>query len=78
MIKSFRIKTFFNLSKVQFMSTLNIKHKGDEKTKINIKIPIKIRTPRRTLNLKEYFISVSLNKNNSIKSTFVKLLIKIS
>lgn len=39
------------------MSTLNIKHKGDEKTKINIKIPIKIRTPRRTLNLKEYFIS---------------------
>lgn len=59
------------------MSTLNIKHKGDEKTKINIKISIKIRTPRRTLNLKEYFISVSLNKNNSIKSTFVKLLIKI-
>lgn len=59
------------------MSTLNIKHKGDEKTKINIKIPIKIRIPRRTLNLKEYFISVSLNKNNSIKSTFVKLLIKI-
>lgn len=59
------------------MSTLNIKHKGDEKTKINIKIPIKIRTSRRTLNLKEYFISVSLNKNNSIKSTFVKLLIKI-
>lgn len=59
------------------MSTLNIKHKGDEKTKINIKIPIKIRTSRRTLNLKEYFISVSLNKNNSIKSIFVKLLIKI-
>lgn len=59
------------------MSTLNIKHKGDEKIKINIKIPIKIRTPRRTLNLKEYFISVSLNKNNSIKSIFVKLLIKI-
>lgn len=59
------------------MSTLNIKHKEDEKTKINIKIPIKIRTSRRTLNLKEYFISVSLNKNNSIKSTFVKLLIKI-
>lgn len=59
------------------MSTLNIKHKGDEKTKINIKIPIKIRTSRRTLNLKEYFISVSLNKNNSIKYTFVKLLIKI-
>lgn len=58
------------------MSTLNIKHKGDEKTKINIKIPIKIRTSR-TLNLKEYFISVSLNKNNSIKYTFVKLLIKI-
>lgn len=59
------------------MSTLNIKHKGDEKTKINIKIPIKIRTSRRTLNLKEYFISVSLNKNNSIKSTFVKLLLLI-
>lgn len=59
------------------MSTLNIKHKGDEKTKINIKIPIKIRTSRRTLNLKEYFISVSLNKNNSIKTTFVKLLLLI-